>query len=106
VTGTLGITSGTAAEVAMAISQAPTQFAASVTLPALGGAVVGNVVESAVTEATGSKKLGVGAAVAGAAAAGAVIGTFIPIPGVGTAAGAAIGAAVGVIGYAISKWLF
>ena len=43
-----------------------------------------------------------GATMAGGAAAGAVIGTFIPIPGVGTAVGAAIGAAVAGIGLAIA----
>jgi RHS repeat-associated protein len=103
VVGTLGITSGSLPAIAEAISAAPTQFAASVTLPALGGAIVGNAIESAVVSQGGSKEAGIAAAVIGAAATGAVIGTFIPIPGVATLAGAAIGATLGVIGYGISK---
>ncbi|TMV44387.1 toxin [Paenibacillus mesophilus] len=103
VVGTLGITSGPLPVVAEAISAAPTSFAASVTLPAFGGAVVGNIVESAVLENGGSRELSIGAAVLTAGGTGAVIGTFIPIPGVGTAAGALIGAGIGIIGYGISK---
>jgi hypothetical protein len=80
--------------VAEAIAAAPTTFAAAVTLPAIGGAIVGNVVE---------KELGVGAAVASAAITGAVIGSFIPIPGLSTLAGAAVGAVIGLAGYGISK---
>ncbi|MCI0392945.1 MAG: FG-GAP-like repeat-containing protein [Acidobacteria bacterium] len=89
-----GITNATVVGIADAAAAAPTTFAAAVTLPALGGAIVGNAVES---------EYGIGAAVASAAITGAVIGTFIPIPGVSTLAGAAIGAAIGVIGYGISK---
>jgi RHS repeat-associated protein len=79
--------------VAEAIAAAPT-FVAAVTLPAIGGAVVGNVVE---------KKLGIGAAIASAAITGAISGSFIPIPGLSTLAGAAVGAAIGLAGYGISK---
>ncbi len=106
VVGTLGIQSGALPAIAAEISAAPTTTAFAVALPALGGAVVGNVIERAVTSAGGSKELSIGAAVVGAAATGAIIGTFIPIPGVGTAVGAAIGAAIGVIGYGISKLFF
>jgi len=103
VVGSLGITSGTLPAVAEAISAAPTQFAASVTLPAIGGAIVGNIVESAVISGGGSKAAGIGTAIAAAALTGAAIGTLIPIPGVSTLAGALIGAAIGAIGYGISK---
>ncbi|HVI47983.1 MAG TPA: SpvB/TcaC N-terminal domain-containing protein [Chitinophaga sp.] len=94
VVGTLGITTGPAVGIAEAISAAPTTFAAAVTLPALGGAIVGNAVE---------EDLGIGGAVVAAAITGAIIGSFIPIPGVSTLAGAAIGACLGVIGYGLSK---
>ncbi|MFI6504875.1 SpvB/TcaC N-terminal domain-containing protein [Nonomuraea typhae] len=100
--GTLGVT-GPAAEVAAAISAAPTTFAFAVTLPALGGGIAGNVAESAAAGLGASRNVSIGAAVLAAAGTGAIIGTFIPIPGVGTAAGAAIGAAIGVIGYGLSK---
>lgn len=103
IVGTLGITSGPLPAIAEAISAAPTTFAASVTAAAYSGAIVGNVVENAVISHGGSKELGIGAAVASAALVGAAVGTLIPIPGVGTAAGALIGAAAGVIGYGISK---
>lgn len=103
VVGTLGITTGPLPAVAEAIAAAPTTFAFAVTLPAIGGAIAGNVVESIATSAGASKEVSIGAAVVGAAGVGAVIGTFIPIPGVGTLAGAGIGAAIGVIGYGISK---
>jgi RHS repeat-associated protein len=105
VVGTLGITGGSLPGVAAAISAAPTTFAFAVTLPAIGGGIVGNAVESAASDAGWGKEASIGAAVIGAAATGALIGTFVPIPGVGTAAGAAIGAAIGVIGYGISKLL-
>jgi RHS repeat-associated protein len=95
VVGTLGITTGSLPATAAAISAAPTTFAFAVTLPALGGAVVGNYVES--------HGGGIVGAVIASAAVGAVIGTFIPIPGVATAAGAVIGATIGVIGYGLSK---
>ena len=80
--------------VTTAIEAAPTAFAAAVTMPAIGGAIVGNVVE---------ERYGVGAAVASAAITGAIIGSFIPIPGLSTLAGAAVGAAIGLAGYGISK---
>jgi RHS repeat-associated protein len=80
--------------VTAAIEAAPTAFAAAVTMPAIGGALVGNVVE---------ERYGVGAAVASAAITGAIIGSFIPIPGLSTLAGAAVGAAIGLAGYGISK---
>jgi len=80
--------------VAAAIEAAPTTFAAAVTLPAIGGAIVGNIVE---------KEYGLGAAIASSALVGAAIGTLIPVPGLSTLAGAGVGAAIGVIGYGISK---
>jgi hypothetical protein len=106
VVGTLGITTGSAPEIAAAVSAAPTTAAAAVTLPLFGGAIAGNFIESVMTDAGYGKGVSIGAAVAGAALVGAAIGTFIPIPGVGTAVGAAIGAAIGVIGYGLSKLLF
>jgi hypothetical protein len=99
----LGFTSGAVPEIAAAISAAPTQFAAAVTLPAFAGAAVGNAVEQFAVNAGLSKEVSIGAAVASAAGVGAIIGTFIPIPGLGTAAGAAVGALIGVIGYGLSK---
>ncbi len=101
-----GITNATVVGIADAAAAAPTTFAAAVTLPALGGAIAGNIVESEVSALTGSQEAGIGAAVVTAAGVGAVIGTFVPIPGVGTAAGAAIGAVIGVAGYGLSKLLF
>jgi hypothetical protein len=103
VVGTLGITSGAVPEAAAAISAAPTTFAFAVTLPALGGGIAGNVVESVAGNLGASRGVSIGAAVVASAGVGAVIGTFIPIPGVGTAAGALIGAGIGVIGYGLSK---
>ncbi|MEU6352029.1 SpvB/TcaC N-terminal domain-containing protein [Streptomyces sp. NPDC047072] len=104
VVGTLGVTSGSLPGVASAISAAPTTFAWSVTLPAIGGAVVGNVIESGLRDAGVGENLSLGGAVAGAALTGAAIGTLVPIPGVSTAVGAAAGAVVGLIGFALSRW--
>ncbi|MFJ2256991.1 SpvB/TcaC N-terminal domain-containing protein [Streptomyces sp. NPDC087844] len=104
VIGTLGVTSGSLPAVASAISAAPTTFAWSVTLPAIGGAVVGNVIESGLRDAGAGEKLSLGGAVAGAALTGAAIGTLVPIPGVSTVVGAAAGAVVGVVGFALSRW--
>jgi uncharacterized protein YukE len=47
-------------------------------------------------QAVASGTGGFAASVAAGAASGAVIGTFVPVPGVGTAAGAVIGAGIGI----------
>jgi RHS repeat-associated protein len=101
----LGVT-GTLGEVAVAASAAPTTFAFAVTLPAVGGALAGSVVENAVAGLGASEEVSIGAAVLAAAGVGAIIGSFIPIPGLATLAGAAVGAVIGVIGYGLSKLFF
>ncbi|HEX4817118.1 MAG TPA: SpvB/TcaC N-terminal domain-containing protein [Nonomuraea sp.] len=101
--GALGVTNVAALDAAAAVSAAPTAFAASVTLAGYGGAAAGNFAEALARQHGASAEVSIGAAVLAAASVGALIGTFVPIPGVGTAAGAAIGAAIGVIGYGLSK---
>ncbi|MFF4606443.1 SpvB/TcaC N-terminal domain-containing protein [Streptomyces sp. NPDC001339] len=66
----------------------------------VAGGYVGNKVESAVTEATGSRAAGVASGTLAGAATGAAIGAVVGsiVPGVGTAVGAGVGAAAGAVG--------
>ncbi len=71
------------------------------------GGFVGGHVEPLVTEATGSRTVGVGAGTLAGAATGAAIGAAVGtiVPGVGTAIGAGVGAAAGAIGgFVTSYW--
>lgn len=107
VVASLGITNATVVNTAAAAAAAPTAAASVVVASAAGGYFVGDVVEEAITEWTGSRATGIGAGTLAGAGTGAAIGAAIGsiVPGLGTAAGAIIGGAVGAIaGFIGSFW--
>ncbi|BDB40901.1 TPR repeat region-containing protein [Mycobacterium kiyosense] len=73
-------------------------LAAAFAVPAAIGDVNGedhNSIPEAITREAGGAAIGIGAAVLADMATGAAVGTLIPVPGVGTAAGLVAGAVVG-----------
>ena len=54
---------------------------------------------------TAAAVAGIGASTAIGAKAGALVGSFIPIPGVGTVAGCAVGAVAGAVCYGVGKFV-
>lgn len=102
------VTAGRTVATAAASVTTTAAAGAAVTVVAAGatGAVVGDVVEEHVTEATGSREVGVAAGTAAGAASGALVGAAIGsvVPGLGTAAGAVIGGAAGAIGGFITSY--
>ena len=107
VVASLGITNTTIVSTAAAAAAAPAAAATTVVASAAAGYIVGDIVESAVTGATGSRAAGVVTGTLAAAATGALIGAAIGtiVPGLGTAAGAIIGGVVGgIAGFIGSFW--
>ncbi|WP_340199982.1 SpvB/TcaC N-terminal domain-containing protein [Ascidiimonas sp. W6] len=102
------VTAGRTVATAAASASGTVVAGAAVTVVAAGatGAIVGDVVEEHVTEATGSREVGVAAGTAAGAASGALVGAAIGsvVPGLGTAAGAVIGGAAGAIGGFITSY--
>lgn len=102
------VTAGRTVATAAASVTTTAAAGAAVTVVAAGatGAIVGDVVEEHVTEATGSREVGVAAGTAAGAASGALVGAAIGsvVPGLGTAAGAVIGGAAGAIGGFITSY--
>ena len=107
VVASLGISNATVVTTAAAAAAAPTAAASVVVASAVGGYVVGDIVEEAVTGATGSRAAGVAAGTLAGAGTGALIGAAIGsvVPVLGTAAGAIIGGVVGgIAGFIGSYW--
>jgi len=71
----------------------------------VGGALVGNMTELAVTKAGGSKNVAQGAGMFAAVLAGAGVGALMgaPVGGVGALPGAIVGGLFGLGGYLLTK---
>lgn len=103
-----GVGAGTiVGEVALAAATAPAAVAGTALAAGVGGYFVGDFVESAVTDATGSRTVGVGTGTLAGAGTGALIGAGIGsvVPVVGTGVGAVVGGiAGGIAGFIGSYW--
>jgi RHS repeat-associated protein len=103
----MGITNATVVNGAAAMAAAPAATATVVVASAAAGYVVGDVVEHAVTGATGSRAAGVGVGTLAGAGTGALIGAAVGsvVPVLGTGVGAVVGGVVGgVAGFIGSYW--